>query len=352
MVERYSKSGGNLQPNIYKLPNGDYQLGDYKNRISPNGLNLVWVITHQCTFGCPYCVGWKVKRPSRTLIDKFSPEKLSKLILEFRDINKKDLYVTITGGEPTLVSRVNDLVKILQKNSVHIELHTNFVSDRLNGFFDYADVRMTSQIMATFHSWKLFSKVDLLEKYSNNFSLGTKLGHTVVVKKIVLPSEISNIRETIKNIKHTLSDNLILLPWLYISGVPISPTVSGGAYPQAYSKSDCLVLDDITKFRKTEQKLYRSGAGFFKGMRCSAGSAFVYMDIDGNIHRCHTLKNVTYGNIKNKVILPKNEEQCTARYCGTTFWGLWYGVDPWEYINGALKSDSYYCRYGERFNVS
>jgi organic radical activating enzyme len=334
---------------IYKMPNGDNQLGDYPNRIDPNGLNLAWIITHSCVMNCPYCVGWKNPKQGPTLIDKLGGvQKTSDALCRLRDNNNKNLYITISGGEPTQVRNLPPLIKKLNKNGIIIELHTNLTTGRFSKFIDYMDPSYTGQIMATYHGWKLDQNPKAKSIYIKNFYKGWNAGHTVVLKTIVLPTEVFSFKEKINKLKKELPSDAPILPWVYIHGKPKSVTNPAKAYPQAYTQQERLELATIMHYRRTEQIMYCVGAGFFKGMQCAAGNAYAYMDIDGNIFPCYARARMKdkFGNIKDqKLVLNSGATQCPLPYCGTPFWGLWYGKNPWDYIPKANKNVAHYCRF-------
>ena len=339
-----------MKRNICKLPNGDMQLGGYAIRKDKKGLNLAWIITKHCVLNCPYCIGWKSPKSMPTLIDKAGGvNRLVNKIKRFRDINKKKLYITISGGEPTLVKDLPVLINALNKNNIMVELHTNLTTSKFINFLPAVQPSKMGQVMATYHGWKLDHNNKAQQLYMSNFKKGWDAGLTMVLKTIVTPAEIFTFEKKIERLKKLLPEGAPILPWVSIRGRPRSPTNANGAYPQAYTKEEGKILDRITQYRYTEQKLYRLGGGFFKNMPCAAGSAYAYMDIDGNIFPCYGLNklNFSFGNILEQAVkLNDGLVNCPIPYCGTPFWGLWYGKNPWKYVPNAVRKNSYYNRFG------
>lgn len=338
--------------NTFTMPNSDIELGDYPARMSTEWTNIVWIITHQCQLGCPYCVGWKSKTPMLTLIDKIGG--VSNAVDRFELLRakaKKNFYITISGGEPTLVKDLPKLCGELTKRGFVVELQTNLTTSYVKPFVDSVNPKNIGQIVATYHGWKLDSSAPAQDLYFNNFSYAVKQGITCILKTVVIPKEIKVFAAKLALLKKKMPEEGIVLPWVYISGHPNSAIDSNGAYPQAYTQKEGNILDSITPCRRVCQRMYRNGAGFFNGMLCDAGRGFVYMDIDGNIHTCYSQKsgrNVLGSFLSGNLTLHNNPEPCGVGYCGTPFWGLWFGVNPWDYVPGADKDSTYYCRFGNK----
>lgn len=142
--------------------------------------------------------------------------------------------------------------------------------------------------------------------------------------------------------KDQLPENAPILTWVYILGQ---------AYPYGYTQEQREILKQVRYFRKRSQELYITGAGYFTGMKCGAGSGFIVMDWGGCIRRCYVgegMGNFISLGVKDFNFCDK-PEICTAEYCNTPFWGLWFG-DP-EFISKKLKvekSEMYFCRYGPK----
>jgi len=342
-----------MKRHIYKLPNGDFQLGDYPNRRDPDGLNWVWVITHHCVMGCPYCIGWKSKTSVPTLIDKMGG--ISKVVDGFkkvRDKYHKNIYITISGGEPTLVKQIGPLIVALNKENIQVELHTNLTNSRFASSIDKVDPDMLGQVTATYHGWRLDKDKKAQDLYMKNFSYGWRRGYTMILKTVVCPWEVGGYEDKIKRLKKMIPAGSPVLTWPFIRGKPGSIKDHRGAYPQAYTVKHRRVLRKINKYRAEEQRMYANGAGFFHGMQCDAGNSFLFMDIDGNVSRCYGLRGRRLGNLKEgNIRLTNGPTPCPAKYCGTPFWGLWYGFNPWDYVPASNKEVAYYSRFGPKFEI-
>jgi len=329
------------------------ELGDFPSRKRLDWLNLAWIITHQCTMNCPYCVGWKSKTPVPTLINMLGGvDKVVARMEQLRIAAKKNVYLTISGGEPTMVKQLPELYKELGKRGFVLELHTNLTTGRFTEWVNQVDPAHVGQIMATYHGWRLDTDEYARSIYMNNFHEAAARGFTTILKTVVQPAEITAFPDKMKWLQTLLPENAPILPWVFIHGSPKSVANSNGAYPQAYTQKEREILASVTKYRRTCQQLYCAGAGFFKGMPCDAGCSYAYMDISGSIFPCFGLNTHHIGDfVGGNFNFRSSPTACPANYCGTPFWGLWYGLNPWNYIPGARQDDAYYCRFGPTVNL-
>lgn len=345
--------------NVYPLPSGDVELGDYPYRIDENWCNVVWIINEHCNLRCPYCVtGLKRATGSNvTIVDKLGIDKVIANFDKIRQDSGKNLYLTITGGEPTLVNNFVKFCQKLIKNDFVMELQTNLVSNYVMDFINDVGPDGVAQIMASYHGYLLDDKKSFHDKYIENCTRAIEKGHTAVVKIVATPEEINNgLEEKVDGLKLELPDGTPILTWVYIKWMPPSPGNYKGAYPYSYTDDEKEVLDKVTKYRQTTQKMYRDGAGFFKGIKCDAGRGFVVAYSDGIVSRClpggraHIVGDLKKGELK----FNQKPEQCLVRYCSTTFWPLWYAKDPWKYMpkNCPYKKEGgYFNRFGPKCEI-
>ena len=335
---------------VYKLPNGDYELPDFFPRKSNDWLHLVWVITHQCSLSCPYCIGWKSSTPMPTLLNM--PGGIPVFINnmeKLRENAKKNVYLTITGGEPSLVPDIAHVCAELGKRKFAIEFQSNLITNKFSEWVNCVDPKTVGLVETTYHGWKLDTNEKLRDVYINNFVKATEKGFPCVLKTIVLPSEVTAFPSKMQWLKTLLPEGTPILPLLFISNTPKSITESNGAYPQAYTAEEKEILFSSMQYRRIAQQLHSMGGGFFKGMHCAAGCNYAYMDINGYIYPCFGVQNTSnrIGDFNKGIFnFPMSTMVCPVNYCMCVLFGLWYGVNPWDYIPGAKKEEAYYCRFG------
>lgn len=332
--------------NITKLPNGDIELGDYETKMNKEWVNVVWVFTNHCFLGCPYCFNPPPKGRASSILDKFSIDEVVDAFKKFRDMNHKKVHITITGGEPLMVENFTNFCKKLTENDFRIDIQSNFLHESIPNFLNTVSPKNISEFMTCYHGWILDKNKNLQDKYFEHCRLANERGFTVITRTVVLPEEVDTLKEKKEFLQSKLPDGGIVMPVGYIKGIPRSVTDPAGAYPYAYSKEQKEIIDNLTDYRKQSQKAFHNGGGFFKGMECGAGCGFIKMDMEGNVSRCPTDSKNIIGNLMlQNINLNKEPEKCVYNFCYNAPWAMWFSKDPWNYIPGAKKEDSTYCRY-------
>lgn len=335
--------------NIFKMPNGKFELGDWPARKHPDWINWTWIITVECSFGCHSCIGFcrPIGKGPKTLIDKFGVDGCVSHFEKLREKTKKNIYITMSGGEPTMVKLLPQFCRELTKRNFVIELHTNLTTPNFKKWANYVDPDNIGQVMATYHSWRLEKEPFAKQLYLDNFKYGIERGLSMVCKNIIMPNEAKEADKKLAHLESQLPQGSSVLLWGYIHGSPTNVTNFNKAYPYSYSKEEQDLLNKIRKFRMGDQKAYMMGAGFSKGMACSAGESYLYMSVHGDIYRCYAYrKNTPIGSFeKADINLYNCPKGCEKNYCSTPFWQLWYGVDPWNYVPGLKKEDCDFCKH-------
>ena len=334
---------------IYKMPNGTYELGDWPARKNPDWINWTWLITLECDFGCSSCVGFRkpLGKGPQTLLDNFGVDGCITRFEKIRDKIKKNVYITMSGGEPTTVKLLPEFCKELTKRNFIVELHTNLFKPAFKRWADMVNPDNIGQVMATYHSWRLEKNEQERDIYLENFSYGASRGLTMVCKNIILPNEADKVEDKLAHLEKLIPTGYPILLWGYINKMPKSKINFNAAYPYSYTEIQKNKLNKVRKYRRNDQKAYMDGGGFIKGMNCFAGESYIYMSVSGDIFRCYPYNNPKYaiGNFE-KTELKLNGKACVCNrdYCGVPFWSLWYGEDPWNYVPGLKKEDCDFCK--------
>lgn len=322
--------------NIYKLKNGDIQLGDYRFRKNKRFTEVVYLITQVCNFDCEYCVGWHERIRRDTLIDKFSCDRV---VDDFRYLEQntgQQLYIVLTGGEPTLISNFVEFVRKLTKY-FFVELQTNLCTKFIKSFAQRINPERIGQIQASYHSGILDKKPALKKLYLKNFQSLLEKKFSIALKIVAVPWRLTNLKNELAQIKNQFSEEFPIL---------IQPFIDS-RYPAAYSREEKEILSKLLKVRRTEGLDCINGAGYFKGMKCGAGSSFVMMDNFGNVYPCHSgfRTKKLLGNLANRDIqFYEGPQPCPVTWCGTVLRALWYGENPWDYIH-KNREECKYCRF-------
>jgi len=318
--------------NLYRLSNGDLQTGDYPFRIKRDCTNVVYIVTEQCNFQCKYCLGWNKASKDDTLVDRLGADKVAADFRFLQESSRQQLYITLTGGEPSLIT---DFIPFVQKLAefAFIELQTNLCTKSIQDFANSIDPKRIGQVMASYHN-ETVEKSDVLTlRYFENFHLLADRGFTVVFKIIALPWQLSSLADRLKEYKNKLPKDapILVQPYIYEK------------YPNAYSKEEKALIEPLLRTRKSEILDYIDGAGEFEGMGCDAGAGFIVMDRQGYAYPCYSqFPHKKLGNLINRNIkLFDGPQLCPMPFCGTPFWALWYGMNSWEYVNRSSEKCEY-----------
>lgn len=331
------------------MPNGKFELGDWPARKHPDWINWTWLATLTCGFGCASCIGFarKPENSPPTLIDKYGIDGCVSRFEKLRDQTKKNIYITMSGGEPTMIKLLPQFCREMTKRNFVMELHTNLTTPNFKKWANYVDPANIGQVMATYHSWRLEKEEFARNLYLDNFKHGWDLGLTMVCKNIVMPNEAATVDKKLEYLQSQLPKGAPVLLWGYIHGSPTSTTNFNKAFPYSYTAEQKELLYKTRQYRVGDQKAYMMGAGFSKGMQCSAGESYLYMSVHGEIYRCYGCRKIgSMGDFgKAQINLQKGTEVCVRNYCSTPFWQLWYGKDPWNYVPGLKEEDCDFCKH-------
>jgi len=335
----------------YEMPDGDIELADYPARVLEKWCNVVWVITPHCNLGCSYCIGFRHRGTPKSLLQNHSVSAIVKAFEKIRSDSGLSLYITLTGGEPTIIPEFPELCKRLTEAGFVIELQTNLLTNRIVPWLDAVKKENVAHVVSSYHGWALDNNEKQYAHYMQNLTEVHNREILVTCKTIVLPDEVPSLPAKIKRLNDSVPSDSPVMSWPFIRGIPKSPEDFAGAYPYSYTTDEKKAIFDSTPYRKNCKWLYMNGAGFYKGMLCDAGRGFIVLDWKGGAGSCYSLKGegAPFGNLMAGTIkLNEKPQKCPVTFCGTSFWGMWYGVDPWNYVPGASQEAATYCRFGPK----
>jgi organic radical activating enzyme len=88
-----------------------------------NTLKIIWTITNACTYSCEYCPPYLHKGVNKIIdLDKF------KTFL--KNFNKKNIILSITGGEPTIHPQFIEIAKLLRELKINTVIDSNLSRTR------------------------------------------------------------------------------------------------------------------------------------------------------------------------------------------------------------------------------
>lgn len=85
---------------------------DFLNATKENQIQFMLVLSYSCNFGCPYC--YQKGIADQGLMSKEMLESFLKFIIDYREQHKKEIIVSLFGGEPLLPGKkYEDLITYL-----------------------------------------------------------------------------------------------------------------------------------------------------------------------------------------------------------------------------------------------
>ena len=286
-----------------------------KNLFDNDLLKINWVVTRKCNYTCSYCTVYDNEN------GYFQPiEKLINAVDQIKLLNRKNIHITLTGGEPTIHPKYAEFIKYLSNEldgKVLISTITNL--SRTQRFFDELCEKLKPyknkiNFRASYH----FEFADT-EAFIENARIISSNGILIYISLLAHPERIEEVKLLEKRLKEIQNEKLKY-------EVIVVRENYGSVPDKRYSEEDLqwlnnfyttsvpqkeLIIDtenSVTKEIKREfysaPELSSKGINNFKGMICNAGKNMFSINEDGEID-----KAVCFRKLKNdkKNIYTDNE---------------------------------------------
>jgi hypothetical protein len=343
-----------VEMHIYPQPNGDIELGDFPARTNPDWCNVFWVATEICFLQCAYCVNMKPQVEPTSIFNRLGVSGIVDRFVQLRDTLQKKVMITISGGEPSMLKNFPELCEALFKRDFVIELHTNLshprISDWLQVAGKYPD--QVSMVTASYHSWKLDVHKGLRDLYYKNFHDCWNAGLTTTLKVITPPACFGMLDADVARAVGMLPSGAPWLIWPFIHGIPQSRTNVAGAYPYSHTPAQKSTILRLGKYRLKSIEAFMNFPIFAKGSPCGSGSTFLLLDVQGNLHPCHTCSWINLGSFDTGVMNPYNGPHgCPNNRCLNSYWFLWDNTTAASYL-GLSDKECTFNRFSNPTNIS
>jgi organic radical activating enzyme len=287
-----------------------------------NHFYLYWTLTDLCNQECSYCPsnlhsGKFHRDPKFTSEDNISfANKITNLAIQ----NKKEIFVTISGGEPTLHKQLPQLLEIFKPHGtvelitngtrgiswwkelsalptkVVITLHPEYyninVSNRINQLTDFLT---ENSVLWRFNLMCLPEKWDVVEEIIKNISERNR--------RLIIPKIITHMELPGKPV-YTYSEE-------QLNFIKNYPTNLGNFHKD--SEPVIGYYSDGSSSSVSTNKLIANNEHHFEGWNCSAGVDSISVKESGNITTgicgVKALGNIAY------FTLPEDYIQCTRPSC-------------------------------------
>lgn len=266
---------------------------------------LVWHINDYCNFGCSYCFFPK--------FDKEDPAVGQKSPQEIYEAFKKtgmNWHLFIAGGEPLLYPNFIELVNLL-KPEHPIQISTNLYNKNVKKFAEEVSPENIIVINASLHL--LHHNDKSLKKFLQNYHLFLDKGFPMAVSYVTYPPLFDRIKEDFEFLKNEGVQ--------YIIPLTFHGMHEGKKYPGNYTYKQIQTISEI--YQEPLELLVSMQKMNFENQMCKAGKNYFHMDLHGEVSRCCTIKEESYGNIYRGTFAPaKVPKPCTSNICNDHCHGM------------------------------
>lgn len=264
---------------------------------------IIFPITYRCNSDCGMCNRLKFAK-----MEELSLDEIKKI---FTDLKKFGISrINLTGGEPTLRDDFFEVLDFLTSVDFKITLTTNGTllnDEKIRRLVKYHSVKVIISVDTLKRElYKKLRGVDALDKVLENIDLFKKIAPSYPLRIHMVISRL-NCGEVNDLISFAKKKNIMLsaAPYNYLSHLERKNK------EMAYDSETKCVIEAIENLRKHVGQDYLSGFSIFykKAIdwilgkpigRCNAGYETIYMNVDGNVSACGTLK--PFGNLRKRSI--------------------------------------------------
>lgn len=274
-----------------------YDLRRYEYRIN-------WEITGLCNFNCSYCING-TNHGSQT------PQIFSaKEINNFFKNTKKNWLILITGGEPFIYPDFVNICKELTYNN-SLQITTNLSSPLIYEFADKISPEKIFILSASYHYLER-KKRELTEDFKSKCLYLKSKGFPVLVNYIAHPHTMNRIEEDLAMFNDLGIETFVLLLRGYVDGKP---------YPEAYTKKELEIIMKYVLDPDTETAAAAGKLDFYSHY-CNAGKNYFFVDMNGNISRCSTIRDNCGNLFRSEYRFNTKPTPCTVRNCYDVYCGI------------------------------
>ena len=275
-------------------------------------VHVEWNIGKRCNLDCGYC-------PAE-IHDNFSPHTdLDKMVNTIYELEKigKPIRLSLTGGEPTVHPKINEILKCARDSLDWLSVTTNglrssawYIKQPVNQWvfslhFDNEHSRRATENVVEYS--QLLDMESIATLYQVNLMAHHE--HMDEVRAAATLLEGHNIPYVCRRIRWTEADNrewfddlryqTADLDWILSKVATVKPNC-------IIDDNDMLHANDVIKHKLNQ----------FKGWKCNAGLESLMINWDGDVHRATCRVGGSLGNIYNNTFeVPQEAITCSRKFC-------------------------------------
>jgi MoaA/NifB/PqqE/SkfB family radical SAM enzyme len=240
---------------------------------------MVWHINEYCNFGCSYCFFDKFKQENPA-VGRLSPKEIQQA---FENTGRK-WHLFITGGEPLLYPKFNELVNLLKPDHP-IQISTNLYHKNVKAFAEEVSPENIITINVSLHI--MHHSDSSLKQLLKNYHLLREKGFEILISYVTYPKLFHRIEQDFEFLKKEGVEYII--PLTYCG------EYEGKRYPGNYTWDQARIIERI--YQEPLELLVMMEQMKWQGQKCSAGKDYFHMNLNGDVSRCCTIQDKGHGNI-------------------------------------------------------
>jgi MoaA/NifB/PqqE/SkfB family radical SAM enzyme len=250
---------------------------------------LHWTINLRCNLDCKYCFPNLMKK-----IAKIKTINIGKVVKTLDETNKIFKISFTGGGEPFLVSNINELCYEITKKH-YIAFNSNLTVKKIKEFAANINPEKVLQSIASLHIEELFAR-KLVSNYIENFHLLKSKGIDLLSSAVAYP-ELINKADYYKEFFFKNGVEFFFVPFI--------GRYNKKYYPKAYTD------EELKVFNISRDSLICYSQ---KNKICNVGYNVGIINYNGKIYTCNDLMK-KYGNIYKKIKFHNFIVKCPKNNC-------------------------------------
>lgn len=271
-------------------------------------IKIEWNIGKRCNLDCSYCPAYIHDNTSQ-----HTNIELLKLAVNNIKKIKKPCRISLTGGEPCIHPKIEELIDYIYTNNIS---WLNITTNGTRTAKWYASLPVSHYVFSLHFDNKLYKEITQNILEFSNFNLKKIPFHIHVMAH---PEYINEMKDTISLFdQHKIKYTIRRIRW----------TIEHDNFDDSkYQKDDLefilsktstvqpnCIVDNTKEYHAND--ILKEKLNHFLGWECNIGLESLMINWDGEVHRATCRVGGSIGNIyKNNIAIPTNSITCTRQWC-------------------------------------